>query len=42
MVGMVFKLRRYPVKSMLGQDVAVSTVTRAVAGSAHLVRGNAR
>jgi uncharacterized protein len=28
MVGMVFKLRRYPVKSMLGQDVAVSTVTR--------------
>jgi uncharacterized protein YcbX len=29
MVGMVFKLRRYPVKSMLGQDVAVSTVTRA-------------
>jgi hypothetical protein len=25
---MVFKLRRYPVKSMLGQDVAVSTVTR--------------
>jgi uncharacterized protein len=28
MVGMVFKLRRYPVKSMLGQDVAVSTVNR--------------
>src|ERR1700722_5035088 len=28
MVGMVIKLRRYPVKSMLGQDVAVSTVTR--------------
>jgi uncharacterized protein YcbX len=28
MVGMVFKLRRYPVKSMLGQDVAVSIVTR--------------
>jgi uncharacterized protein YcbX len=28
MVGMVFKLRRYPVKSMLGQDVDVSTVTR--------------
>jgi uncharacterized protein YcbX len=25
---MVIKLRRYPVKSMLGQDVAVSTVTR--------------
>jgi uncharacterized protein YcbX len=25
---MVFKLRRYPVKSMLGQDVAVSIVTR--------------
>jgi hypothetical protein len=25
---MVVKLRRYPVKSMLGQDVAVSTVTR--------------
>jgi uncharacterized protein len=28
MVGMVIKLRRYPVKSMLGQDVAMSTVTR--------------
>jgi len=28
MVGMVVKLCRYPVKSMLGQDVAVSTVTR--------------
>jgi uncharacterized protein len=28
MVGVVIKLRRYPVKSMLGQDVAVSTVTR--------------
>ena len=28
MVGMVIKLRRYPVKSMLGQEVAVSTVTR--------------
>jgi uncharacterized protein YcbX len=27
MVGMVFKLCRYPVKSMLGQDVTVSTVT---------------
>lgn len=28
MVGMVLKLCRYPVKSMLGQDVTVSTVTR--------------
>jgi uncharacterized protein YcbX len=28
MVGTVSRLRRYPVKSMLGQDVAASTVTR--------------
>src|ERR1700733_4656011 len=28
MQGIVIKLRRYPVKSMLGQDIGVSEVTR--------------
>ena len=28
MLGTVARLRRYPVKSMLGEDVAASTVSR--------------